>query len=173
VLVFWLHSASDRTYLATDTRFDSILFGCALAVWNNPVFEGSQSRPGPWKYLILPAAFAALLGCVVYRAPGFRETFRYTIQGAALTFVFIAAIRYPHWMLFRFLNYKPIAFLGVLSYSLYLIHQVLLYAIETLAPALPGFVRAVLTLAGAVTLAWLIHRFIERPCARLRARLKD
>jgi peptidoglycan/LPS O-acetylase OafA/YrhL len=173
VLVFWLHSVSDRTYLATDTRFDSILFGCALAVWNNPVFDRSQPRTGPWKYLILPAAFAALLLCVVYRAPVFRETFRYTIQGAALTFVFIAAVRYPQWLLFRFLNLKPVAFIGVLSYSLYLIHQVLLAAIETLLPALPGIVRAVLTLAAALALAWLMHRFVERPCARLRARLKD
>jgi peptidoglycan/LPS O-acetylase OafA/YrhL len=36
-LVFLWHVSENRTYLATDTRVDSILFGCALAVWRNPV----------------------------------------------------------------------------------------------------------------------------------------
>ncbi len=28
-----------QTYLATDTRIDSILFGCILAIWRNPNFD--------------------------------------------------------------------------------------------------------------------------------------
>jgi peptidoglycan/LPS O-acetylase OafA/YrhL len=31
-LVFYAHASSDRTYLATDTRIDSILYGAILAV---------------------------------------------------------------------------------------------------------------------------------------------
>lgn len=173
MLVLGMHAVADRTYMATDTRVDSILFGCALAVWNNPVLDESQPRPDLWKYFIVPAAFVALLLCIVYRGAAFRETWRYTIQGVALTFIFIAAVRFHRWPLFRFLNFKPVAFVGVLSYSLYLIHQVLLSAVETLVPQVHPLARSAIALAAAVGLAWIIYLYIEKPCARLRARLKD
>jgi peptidoglycan/LPS O-acetylase OafA/YrhL len=167
-----MHVVSDRTYLATDTRVDSILFGCALAVWNNPVLDPPRTNPGVWKFLVLPMAVAALLGCILYRAPAFRETWRYTIQGMALTFVFIAAMRFHHWPLFRFLNLRPIAFIGVLSYSLYLVHQVLLAVAERLLPQWHPLLRALIALAASLCVAWLIWHCVEKPCARLRARLK-
>jgi peptidoglycan/LPS O-acetylase OafA/YrhL len=173
VLVFGMHVDSERTNLATDTRVDSILFGCALAVWNNPVLDQPQQRPNLWKYFIVPAAFAALLFCIVYRGEAFRETWRYTIQGAALTFVFIAAVRFHRWPLFRFLDFKPIAFIGVISYSLYLIHQVLLYMVAALVPQVHPVFRALIALAASVCLAWAIYLFVEKPCARLRRKLTD
>ena len=40
-----MHAPSGRIYVATDTRRDSILFGCALAVWNNPVLDKPTLRP--------------------------------------------------------------------------------------------------------------------------------
>jgi peptidoglycan/LPS O-acetylase OafA/YrhL len=173
VLVLALHADSDRTYLATDTRVDSILFGCALAVWNNPVLDAPRSRPQLWKYLIVPAALLALLGCLVYRTPAFRETWRYSVQGVALTFLFIAALRFHRWPMFRFLNWRPVAFMGVLSYSLYLVHQVLLDAAQALLPRWHALPRAVLALLASLGIAWAIWHWIEKPCARLRARLKD
>jgi peptidoglycan/LPS O-acetylase OafA/YrhL len=173
VLVFGMHVDSERTNLATDTRVDSILFGCALAVWNNPVLDQPQQRPNLWKYFIVPAAFAALLFCIVYRGEAFRETWRYTIQGAALTFVFIAAVRFHRWPLFRFLDLKPIAFIGVISYSLYLIHQVLLYMVAALVPQVHPVFRALIALAASISLAWAIYLFVEKPCARLRRKLTD
>ena len=41
VLVFALDAPKDRTYVATDTRIDSILFGCILAVWSNPFLDSA------------------------------------------------------------------------------------------------------------------------------------
>jgi peptidoglycan/LPS O-acetylase OafA/YrhL len=60
VLVMALHSDSARIYIATDTRVDSVLFGCALAVWSNPVLDEPTGSPGLWKFLLLPAARAAV-----------------------------------------------------------------------------------------------------------------
>jgi peptidoglycan/LPS O-acetylase OafA/YrhL len=173
VLVLGLDVQSDRTYRATDTRGDSILFGCALAVWNNPVLDPPRLRPHAWKYVLLPSAFAALLLSIVFRNAVFKETLRYSIQGAALTIVFIAAIRFHHWPPFRFLNLKPVAFAGVLSYSLYLIHHPLLLLIARLMPQLHPLLRALIALSASVCLAWLVYLLVEKPCARLRNRLKD
>ena len=48
-----------------------------------------------------------------------------TLQGLALLPIFYAAVRFPTWLIFRPLNIGWVRFMGVLSYSLYLVHQVL------------------------------------------------
>jgi peptidoglycan/LPS O-acetylase OafA/YrhL len=171
VLVMAMHSESARIYIATDTRVDSVLFGCALAVWNNPVLDEPTGSPGLWKFLLLPAALAALLICFLFQSTVFRETWYFSIQGAALTLVFIAAIRFHTWPLFRFLNWRPVVFIGTLSYSLYLVHDVLLRAVARLWPQSHAWQRAVISLAASVIAAWAIYVLVEKPCARLRKRL--
>ena len=171
ILVMAMHVDSTRIYIATDTRVDSVLFGCALAVWNNPVLDEPTGSPGLWKFLLLPAALAALLICFLIQGIVFRETWYFSIQGAALTLVFIAAIRFHTWPLFRFLNWRPVVFIGTLSYSLYLVHDVLLRAVARLWPQSHGWQRAPISLAASIIAAWAIYVLVERPCARLRKRL--
>jgi len=172
-LVFIWHVSTDRTYMGTDTRFDSIMFGCALAVWNNPALDARVLNERRWKFFVVPAALAVLVGCLLYRAPAFRETIRYTLQGVALTLIFTAAIRFNHWLPFRFLNWRPIAFVGVLSYSLYLMHLALVFAAERLLPTTPPILQGLLALCIAVILAWIMYEVVEKPAARWRRRLTD
>lgn len=170
VLVYGLHSPPDRTYVASDTRVDSILFGCALALAGNPVLDGpSRVSEAGWKYVLLPAGVGVLLLTFVYRDPAFRETFRYTLQGIALSPVFVVAVRYPRWGLFRLFNLRVMSFLGVLSYPLYLVHHVLLGALLELPFGPVG--RALAALALSIAAAWVIHELVEKPSARLRRRL--
>jgi peptidoglycan/LPS O-acetylase OafA/YrhL len=166
-----MHSDISRIYLATDTRVDSVLFGCALAVWNNPVLDEQTGSPGLWKFLLLPAALAALLICFHFQSAVFWETWYFSIQGAALTLVFIAAIRFHTWPLFRVLNWRPVVFIGTLSYSLYLVHDVILRASARLWPQSHAWQRAVISLPASIITAWAIYLLIEKPCARLRKRL--
>ena len=125
-LVLFFHANSDRTYLCSDTRIDSILFGCALAVWNNPVCGDGSDNPRLLRFWRYSAPLGALLlvATISVRNTLFRDTIRYTLQGIALTPIFVAAIRWPDWCVFRPLNWKPVRFIGTLSYSLYLLHQV-------------------------------------------------
>lgn len=171
VLVMAMHSDSTRIYLATDTRVDSVLFGCALAVWNNPVLDQPRGSAGLWKFLLLPAALAALLISFLIQSTVFRETWGFSIQGVALALVFIAAIRFHTWPPFRFLNWRPVVFIGTLSYSLYLVHDVLLHAVARLWPKSHGWQRVVISLVASIVAAWAIYVLVERPCARLRKRL--
>ena len=161
----------DRTYMASDTRFDSILFGSALAVGLNPVFDPGWGSERLWKRGLLPAGLALLLVSFTYRAPWFRETIRYSVQGIGLTAVFISAIRFPQWLPFRFLNARPVAFLGVLSYTLYLVHQIAIFAVAHAAPQLAPALRAAAALTIALVIALAMHRWVERPAARMRKRL--
>jgi peptidoglycan/LPS O-acetylase OafA/YrhL len=171
-LVLYLHSQSDRTYLASDTRIDSILFGCALALLANPMLEEpSQTYRRVWRNVFLPLGLAVLLFSFTYRAPWFRETLRYTLQGLALTPLFVVAMREPRLGPFRLLNLPAVRHIGVLSYSLYLVHHVVIYAVEAQLPEIHVVARGLLCLALSLVLAESVHRLIERPCARLRRRL--
>jgi peptidoglycan/LPS O-acetylase OafA/YrhL len=173
ILVFHFAAPSDRTYLASDTRIDSILFGCALAVWHNPILDAPELNERRWRTVWGPAALAVFLGCLLYRAPAFRETLRYSLQGIALTALFTAAIRYPHWLAFRILNNRPAEFLGELSYSLYLLHFTVITAIARVLPLVSPWITAILALGLSIVLAMVIRAFIEEPCARMRRRLSS
>jgi peptidoglycan/LPS O-acetylase OafA/YrhL len=172
-LVFHGHVSLNRTYMASDTRVDSILFGCALAVWNNPVLDDVPMDERRWKYLYTPLALLILVACIVTRGDQFRETVRYSLQGIALTILFIAAIRYYRWAPFAWLNNRLMNFIGLLSYSLYLLHLAVLMRIEQALPGLYPVVQAALALAVAIALAYLIYIIIEKPAARLRRRLSE
>jgi peptidoglycan/LPS O-acetylase OafA/YrhL len=173
VLILKLGASESRTYMATDTRIDSILFGCALAVWRNPILDTWRPQEKTWKYVVVPICLAVLVGCLVFRDLVFRETLRYTLQGIALTPLFIAAITFKDWPPVRVLNYGPVAFVGVLSYSLYLVHYAVILGIGKYSGELPMFLRGVIAFAVSLAIAWLIYVGIERPCARLRRRLAD
>jgi peptidoglycan/LPS O-acetylase OafA/YrhL len=168
-LVFPLHAATDRTYLASDTRVDSILFGCGLALAQNPMLDPQRVKTRTLQWLLLPAGLALLLVSFTFRAPWFRETLRYSLQGLGLIPLFVVAMRTPAFGPFAWLNTKPFKRLGLLSYSLYLVHHLVLYALER--PVQQPLLRAVLALAISLLVSEAIHRLIEKPCARLRRRL--
>jgi len=160
-----------RTYYGTDTRFDSILLGCVFAIVANPVLHDPLHE---WfiarmKWL-LPLAVIVLLGTFLIRSDNFRETFRYTLQGLALVPLFIAAIHYQSSWPVRFLNLPFMRFLGVLSYTLYLGHAIIMEYVHRNLPANDLVVGAV-SLGCAIGFATLVHYWIERPCAQIRKRL--
>lgn len=171
VLVMAMHATPTRVILATDTRVDSILFGCALAVWNNPALDPPQRTPSLMKYLLLPGALATLVASLLFHDPVFNATWCFTLQGMALTCVFYCAVGYPRWPVFRFLNWRPVALVGVLSYSLYLVHDVLLRAARQVWPDRHGGQHALVALVASLLVAWAIYVLVERPCARLRRKL--
>lgn len=171
ILYFYLHAGTLLTYYASDARFDSILLGCVFAVSANPVLRdplhGWFLQRLKW---LVPLGFLVLLGTFLERDAGFRETLRYTLQGLALIPLFIAAIHYQKSWPVVFLNLPPVRFLGVLSYSLYLCHAIIMVTIERVWTANPVLTSAV-SLACALAFATLVHYWIERPCTKIRKRL--
>jgi peptidoglycan/LPS O-acetylase OafA/YrhL len=169
-LEFTFDPIYNRTYCATDTRIDSILFGCALAVWGNPQLDATRISETAWKYLLLPVAFAGLLATFVISNPHFLDTLRYTLQGLFLVPVFVVAIRYPNWGPMRVLNTRVLAWVGLISYSLYLVHLMVLKITYTVW----GHHFWILVTVGwalAIGAAAAIHYAVERPAGRLRQRL--
>jgi len=168
-----LHAPATRTYLTTDTRLDSLLFGCALATAGNPVLDyRAAPRPSTRTLGIMIAAAVLLFISFVVRDDRFRETIRYTLQGIALYPLFFGVVRFPSWGIFRWLNGRAIGFVGKLSYSLYLVHGMVLGLLERWLGFLGPLPRGVLGLGLSLGIAWLIWLGVEKPAARLRKQLE-
>jgi len=170
VLVYGFDVYKERVYLATDTRVDSILIGCILAIWRNPMLDRDSFDDRRLAYLWLPAGISMILVSLLVRSPGFEQTLRYTLQSFGLLPVFVAAMRWPDRWPFRFLNFGWVRHVGVLSYSLYLMHPTALWALEKHTSWVTP-VRSVAALAILLVLATAIHKYVERPSAVLRKNL--
>jgi peptidoglycan/LPS O-acetylase OafA/YrhL len=162
----------DRTYFASDTRIDSIIYGCLLALIKNPVLGGAPSKAhmsvGQWAILSVGAGL--LLFTLVYRDFTFRETVRYSLQGLALMPIFYFAVRFSGDRLFDLLNSPLAKRLGTYSYVIYLIHYVVIGMIDTDAPAIAGKPLIVLPAVLLISIAYaaVIDRFIDPYFRRLR-----
>lgn len=161
----------DRVYLATDTRADAILWGAILAIIANPVYG---EIPRVRSKLVMPAVLVVSAGVfyLVSRAPdGIGMSAGYTVQSIVLAGVFVPLILAPESVFGRALNWKPVAYLGMLSYSLYLVHRPLLILAEDHLD-MPHVVEAALGLVSALLLSMLIRLLIERPIEGLRGALR-
>src|SRR5262249_539307 len=82
-----------RLAFATPTRMDSILFGCILAVWGNPVLD-PPAWPERWTGWLGAAGAALTLLMLLNRDVLYPYVLRYSLQGLALLPLFVCAIRY-------------------------------------------------------------------------------
>jgi peptidoglycan/LPS O-acetylase OafA/YrhL len=171
VLVFVFDASKERVYVATDTRIDSILFGCVLAVFYNPVLDKAPCREGWLKYFWFPLGLLVLVLSFLPRQAWFDQTLRYSLQGMALMPVFLVTVRYPSWLPCRPLNHPWLRLIGILSYAMYLVHTTVIALVEQLTRSR----LAVTILAGAATLlvAYTLHRTVELPFIEMRKRLRD
>lgn len=166
VVLFWrialvLNGAiAIRTYYATDTRIDSIIFGAILALVLNLY--------GPRFHLLgiaLCAAVILILAGFLLRSEVFRETARYTFQGLALMPIFYAILTRPlswHWAVLE----HPVAlWIGKISYSLYLWHFPILEVTRRTGIEHPVIIALPLSFAAAT----FSYYFVETPFRHRRA----
>ena len=161
-------------YYWSHTRMDSILFGCLLAVINNPAFgknSDGKAAQRTWvggNALWFSLGLTLLLASFLFREPVFRDTWRYTVQGAGLWLVFNYVLR-SRGPINHFLDNRFFKAVGDHSYVLYLIHLPLFI---TAAHWLQGMPQPVIYALGALAsygFAMASMTYLERPLARWRA----
>jgi peptidoglycan/LPS O-acetylase OafA/YrhL len=159
-------------YYAFDTRIDHIMTGCLLAVvvkrrtadrlWN----VVCANAYAPVLTLSLMILLAGLDRFTIYRNAGF-------IAWPVLCAILI--IQWLCWhdhMLWSWLDSRPVAYLGSISYGLYLYHPMM----PNLARRLPGaplILRSVIGAAITVAIASISYYLFERRCLRLKDRLES
>jgi peptidoglycan/LPS O-acetylase OafA/YrhL len=170
-LVHYVGVPEEYTYRATDTRLDSLLWGCMLGLVFNPRMDKEALfRTRISEYFFLAASVAILGYCFYNRDPQFRETFRYSLQGIALFPLFYLCIKNSSWLIFRPLNHPIMVWLGRLSYTIYLSHLLFLDLAGKLIHTnllAKGVLGALFTLIFAL----LMYHFIETKFVRMRMKL--
>lgn len=169
--------SADWTYSATDSRLESIAWGCLLAI----LMDGVPRQNARIRWLVSwPAVGSALFlvaFTLVFRDDSFRATWRYTAQGAALFVLLLNlyGLRDARFAL-DWLEWPQLRWIGRLSYSLYLWHMPVIWVLwqisgtdpdagERLHPAL--MLAAVLLSFG---FAMASYYGVEKPLFGLRKR---
>lgn len=82
----------------------------------------------------------------------------------------LAAVTIADGRLSGALSWRPLVWLGTISYSLYVWHYGLFFTIERRDPAWPGPVRLAVGVAAALLVATASYHLVERPFLRRRPR---
>ena len=90
-----------------------------------------------------------------------------TLLNLAIAVIIDRSVRFPSDTAGRFLNWRPMVYLGVLSYSIYLWQEPFLDRLSS-APVC-WFPLNLICVAAA---AWLSYTFVETPCLNWRRRLE-
>lgn len=172
VLFIGFGFGEEAIYLSTDTRFDSLLYGCFLALL---IWRGQAARlfpEGARAGLIIAGAFGLIALSFVWRDPLFRSTLRYSVQGLAFLPLFYYAVSRPDWLLFKPLNWGALRWIGVYSYTIYLVHFMVIKALVHMQITASGSL-ATLGLAAVLSVGFAaaVYHLIERPLHPMRKRL--
>jgi peptidoglycan/LPS O-acetylase OafA/YrhL len=171
ILIFHFAVPPPRTYMGSDTRFDSPLTGALLACIC-AIREGTPPRKSEFTFAVGLAGLSLLALTFTLQDTAVRETLRYTLQNTAIAFILYAVLYGPRFHAVRFLlSHGPVHAIGIVSYSLYLWHVFVLDLVTRVAPAeTPGAVIAPLAALLALAIAALSWRTLEKGTNALRAR---
>ena len=161
-------SAVDYNYMMSDARFDSLAWGCLLTVLLNAAGEIKKFKP-LIGWTPIAAALAMLALSFLWRDEVFRQVARYSVQGIALFILMLNLYFFPRLQFsFKILEWAPIAWVGTVSYGLYLWHYPVLDATRRLVDSEP----AILLIASAASVAITALSFyaVEQPFTALRKR---
>lgn len=144
----------------TEVRADALLVGCFLAlILSDERFRSLAPRWSAWA--ALPAALGLLL------AIAFFPILQPLWESACIAVLLTVTMLHPSSRFSRFLSWKPLAWIGVVSYSLYVWQALFMWFNQT---------PQILTVSVCIILpcfAAASYYLIERPCTRFGRQISD
>ena len=169
VLLFVFHVDQAYFYAAFDTRLDSLMMGCLLAVlMKRRVLMNVWLNVSRWP--VLPLSTCALLSASIFAGPAliprYRDFIGFAVDPVLVAILIVQLISLSSTTYFGWLDWRPVRFLGDISYSLYLWQQLTLSVTSHLH--FPLLARLSISLALTVMAASVSYYAIERPFLRLK-----
>ena len=156
-------------YYAFDTRFDSLLIGCGLAICIREPWVQRAARTVS-SHALFPVATLMLLGMAeIIPIEFWFVTVADSIEGILLAILLVQGLMLHQHPLWRWLNWPVVRYLGTISYPLYLYHQLAGSIIPDTMPV-PWSLQVALKFVVAVALAMSSYHLVERPFLRLKER---
>jgi peptidoglycan/LPS O-acetylase OafA/YrhL len=173
VLIFVFNANQGYLYEAFDTRADHLLIGCLLAV-----VLRTGAVPAFWNWLIAHTWTAALTVAALAASSfaeslygtGYRDTIGFTLNPLLAALWIAQMIAFSEAGAWRWMNWSWVAYLGKISYSIYLYQQLVVSVPDKLLAGYPMIARVAASAAIVILFASLSHYVIERPFLRLKAR---
>jgi peptidoglycan/LPS O-acetylase OafA/YrhL len=161
------HPGFDQTriYEGTDTRAFGLLIGAALAfVWPSRKLRASMSKVSTRCLDGVGVVGLLVIGALVWRTT---EYSAFLYQGGLVllsvaTALVVAAVAAPASRVGRVLGIKPLRWIGVRSYGIYLWHYPII-VLTTPANSSDTLGRAALQVTATIVVAALSWHFIEEP----------
>ncbi len=155
-----------RVYDGTDTRAFELLAGAALAmVWPSrkltpKITAGARN--------VLDAAGAVGLVVIVLMIWRTNQYSSFIYEGGLVllslaTVLVVAALAHPATKLGVLLGWRPLRWIGVRSYGIYLWHFPIIVLTAPSGPQSPGLVRDALQVAATFAIAALSWHYVEEP----------
>ncbi|GMA64650.1 hypothetical protein GCM10025859_50900 [Alicyclobacillus fastidiosus] len=171
-MAFLYHPGTDpsRVYYGTDTRAFALLFGAALAVvWPSAKLSAEISIRSR---VVLELAGVSALFLVIYTMYTTNEYEAFLYRGglvlsSVVTAILVATLAHPASVLAKVVGCKPLRWLGVRSYGIYLWHYpVIVLTSPVVNTGGVDVVRDVLQVGASIALAALSWRYVEEPIRR-------
>ena len=158
-------SGVNRIYFGTDTRVASILFGAALALL---VARFGEVAPGRPRQALEAGALAAVAGLAVAwftlsGTSGFLYDGGLALCGLGAALVIAAVSHSEPGLLAKGLSFRPLCYLGLISYGVYLWHWPVITTVTSGRVGFGGLQLTALRLVLSLGLALLSFYLIEKP----------
>ncbi len=167
IVLLYLGNSVDRIVMGIDTHSDGLFIGCALAL----LLAFEVAIPKRIEKFLVSFPIMALILAV-------RIEINYNLSFVAVGYFIIALAvavlifwiaKQPSMLVIRFLTNRPLAWVGKVSYGLYLWHWPIWTLFHRFAPTNPylGWISLVITFA----VTFLSFQYYESPILRLKDRL--
>jgi len=154
--LFWSHYSHQWLSFRTEVRCDALLVGCLLALlFHDAKLRAVITRAS--KYLALPAL--AVFAFCITQFPWLPPLY----EDVAIAILLAASVAYPHGVLARLMSLPPLAWLGLVSYSIYVWQQ---FFFKYRGADVTATMIAIMPIFALGS-----YHLIEKPCIRFGHRL--
>ena len=160
----------ERLFMGTDAVADQLLLACALAVVVTTGSEAARERIRRYAAVAWPVAVAFVAYAAFgrrYVPPGWMSSWRYPVEQTVLAASSATLIAYlvlvPHTRIARALSTPWLAYVGVISYGIYLWHVPLFQIVRANVDDYSRPLWLAVVSLATLAIASASYRFVEQP----------
>ena len=164
----------EYTYFALHARADALLIGCAVALMMTHMSTADVERLARRcaRPAVVVGALLLALAAVATATAGWVYVVGLLLAALCSVFVIAQIAGHPDSTVARLLSWRPLVFVGSISYGVYLWHFPVFELVKDAVPGTRFVVLVAVQFAGSFAAALLSWFVVERPTLRWKNRLR-